>query len=430
MQRLESHIENLLLSHECVIIPGVGGFVTRYEEPFLSEDKTEIFPPYRSVSFNSQLRENDGLLTQSYMTAYDTNYPKALSLVDKDVRALLDKIDAEGECHIGSIGTLQSTQNRSLLFTPDSEAGFYSKELYGLNQCLLAKEVPAEKQVSRPEPAGQLQEKDNAPLHVVSVSQNDSTNSSTIMAKDPTHYIIRISKSAVRNTVATVAAAMLYFIFAIAPSGSPLVSPNVREAAVISTSRTESVKPQIKLKNNDNAPLAKVTKTATKAQKQLVQKPADAPVALAANSTKPAPTPAKPAAAPAKTATSPAKTAAAPAKTTAAPAKPATAQAKPAIAPAKMQNTAAKAVSAPQAATSAKADTYTLVLASEVTLKGATGLVEEMAKAGYNGAQVYRDGKMIRVIYSSYSNNHAAYTALKKLSASSKYFQSAWVMKK
>lgn len=95
-----------------------------------------------------------------------------------------------------------------------------------------------------------------------------------------------------------------------------------------------------------------------------------------------------------------------------------------------MGNTASKAVSTPQEAASAKDNTYTLVLASEVTLKGANGLVEEMSKAGYNGAQVYRDGKMIRVIYSSYSNNHAAYTALKKLSASSKYFQSAWVMKK
>lgn len=401
MQRLESHIENLLLSHECVIIPGVGGFVTRYEEPFLSEDKTEIFPPYRSVSFNSQLRENDGLLTQSYMTAYDTNYPKALSLVDKDVRALLDRIDAEGECHIGSIGTLQSTQNRALLFTPDSEAGFYSKELYGLNQCLLAKEISTEKQDNRPEPVSQLDELDNNPLHVVSVNQNDSTNSSTIMTKDPTHYIIRISKSAVRNTVATVAAAMLYFIFAIAPSGSPLVSPNVREAAVISTSRTESAKQQIKFNNSDTAPLAKTTKPATKAQNSTSQKPDDTPVAPAA-----------------------------PNSPTATPTKPLVAPAKPAVYPAKMGNTASKAVSTPQEAASAKDNTYTLVLASEVTLKGANGLVEEMSKAGYNGAQVYRDGKMIRVIYSSYSNNHAAYTALKKLSASSKYFQSAWVMKK
>lgn len=379
MQRLESHIENLLLTHECVIIPGVGGFVTRYEAPFFSDDKTEIFPPYRSVSFNSQLRENDGLLTQSYMAAYDTNYPKALSLVEKDVRALIEKINAEGGCHIASIGTLQYTRSRALLFTPDSEAGFYSKELYGLNQCLLQKEMSASEEDKAILTTDTTHTDQDSPIKVVSTQHIDQSAPNSTMAKDPTHYIIRISKSAVRNTVATVAAAMLYFIFAIAPSGQPLVSPNVREAAIISTTKSESPKPQAMPDKTAAKPVAKASKQA-KAPKTAAPKP---------NNT---------------------------------PAKPSNAPAKPAV-------NAQRGTSAMPIGSVVKPGNYTLVLASEVTHKGANGLVAELNKAGFNGAKVVMDGKMIRVIYSSYADNHSAYSALKRLSQASKYFQSAWVLK-
>lgn len=393
MQRLESHIENLLLTHECVIIPGVGGFVTRYEAPFFSDDKTEIFPPYRSVSFNSQLRENDGLLTQSYMAAYDTNYPKALSLVEKDVRALIEKINTEGGCHIASIGTLQYTRSRALLFTPDSEAGFYSKELYGLNQCLLQKEMSASEEDKAILTTDTTHTDQDSPIKVVSTQHIDHSAPNSTMAKDPTHYIIRISKSAVRNTVATVAAAMLYFIFAIAPSGQPLVSPNVREAAIISTSKSESPKPQAMPDKTAAKPVAKASKQA-KAPKTAAPKP---------NNT--------------------------PAKPSNAPVKPNNVPAKPSNTPATPAVNAQRGTSAMPIGSVVKPGNYTLVLASEVTQKGANGLVAELNKAGFNGAKVVMDGKMIRVIYSSYADNHSAYSALKKLSQASKYFQSAWVLK-
>lgn len=84
MIQIESHIEKLLLSHDCVIVPGIGGFVTRFEGSYVDGD--EICPPYRSVSFNSQLKDNDGLLAQSYMAAYDTSYPGHSLLLKRTLR--------------------------------------------------------------------------------------------------------------------------------------------------------------------------------------------------------------------------------------------------------------------------------------------------------------------------------------------------------
>ena len=73
MIELSRHIESLLLAHDCVIVPGLGGFVAHYVPARRIAEEQLFLPPSRSVGFNQQLTINDGLLVQSYMQAYDTN---------------------------------------------------------------------------------------------------------------------------------------------------------------------------------------------------------------------------------------------------------------------------------------------------------------------------------------------------------------------
>ena len=75
MIELSRHIESLMLNHDCVIVPGLGGFITQYMHARYIAEEGLFLPPYRSVGFNQQLTFNDGLLVQSYMQAYDTSYP-------------------------------------------------------------------------------------------------------------------------------------------------------------------------------------------------------------------------------------------------------------------------------------------------------------------------------------------------------------------
>ena len=37
MNRIISHIENLLLCHDCVIVPRIGAFITHFEEACFSD---------------------------------------------------------------------------------------------------------------------------------------------------------------------------------------------------------------------------------------------------------------------------------------------------------------------------------------------------------------------------------------------------------
>ena len=112
MIELSRHIESLMLKHDCVIVPNLGGFVTQYVPARRVDDEQLFLPPCRSVGFNPQLNLNDGLLVQSYMQAYDTNYPEALKLIDDAVVQLKQQLQEEGEYELSGIGKLTCTLDK------------------------------------------------------------------------------------------------------------------------------------------------------------------------------------------------------------------------------------------------------------------------------------------------------------------------------
>ena len=45
-------IEHLLLNHECVVLPGLGGFIVRDSPCNFTADKSMIKPAFRNLFFN------------------------------------------------------------------------------------------------------------------------------------------------------------------------------------------------------------------------------------------------------------------------------------------------------------------------------------------------------------------------------------------
>ncbi len=235
MIRIESHIEKLLLSHDCVIVPGIGGFITRNESSFI--EGSEIYPPYRSISFNSQLKDNDGLLVQSYMAAYDTSYPRAQSLVEENVKEINHTLHEKGEYEFRHIGKLQLTQNQALVFSPFDSMGVSSMDHYGLMPCAIGASASSVAVVQE-ETAESIDHRLDAANRLNSMSE-ESAGDCLAESPESSHYVVRISKRSVRYAVASMAAALLYFVFTIAPSANP-VCTNVQEAAIVSTTRTSA----------------------------------------------------------------------------------------------------------------------------------------------------------------------------------------------
>ena len=132
MIELDRHIEILLLSNDCVIVPGLGGFMTHHVEARYDADDQMFLPPLRTLGFNPQLTMNDSLLVQSYIEAYDISYPEALRRIESEVEELKQHIEAAGCYELNDIGELSLNEEGKYIFSP-CEAGILTPELYGLS---------------------------------------------------------------------------------------------------------------------------------------------------------------------------------------------------------------------------------------------------------------------------------------------------------
>lgn len=138
MNELAKHIEVLLLENDCVIVPGLGGFIAHSHSSAFHKNTGEFLPPMRSIGFNPQLIMNDGLLVQSYMQAYNTDFPDATRKIETIVEQLKDDLYQKGQVSLENLGTLYYNIKGSYEFEPMSKS-FFTPSLYGLESITLQK---------------------------------------------------------------------------------------------------------------------------------------------------------------------------------------------------------------------------------------------------------------------------------------------------
>lgn len=132
MIEIERHIEILLLKNDCVIVPGLGGFIASHVPAMYDERDGLFLPPQRTLGFNPKLNINDSLLVQSYTEAYDISYPDAHNRILSEVNELKQIIYNEGFYELSDIGTLYLNNDGKFEFKP-CEAGILTPDLYSLS---------------------------------------------------------------------------------------------------------------------------------------------------------------------------------------------------------------------------------------------------------------------------------------------------------
>jgi len=84
------------------------------------------------IGFNSQLKLNDGLLTQDYMDTYGTNFADASRMVTKAVDELKYFLHLNGYLDIHGLGEMTQTINNQYTFKPYND-GIMTPDLYALS---------------------------------------------------------------------------------------------------------------------------------------------------------------------------------------------------------------------------------------------------------------------------------------------------------
>lgn len=132
MLRIVTHIERLLLTHDCVILPRFGGFVLQ-TLPAVYQEEEHLFRPMRKeVMFNATLQHTDGLLSESYMQMYDVDYRKAQLMLEEDIEALNIALEQDKRITVGRIGTFSIGEEGQTIFTP-GDSGVFNADSYGLS---------------------------------------------------------------------------------------------------------------------------------------------------------------------------------------------------------------------------------------------------------------------------------------------------------
>lgn len=123
-------IKDLILLHDCVIIPGFGGFVTNYKSAKVHN--SDFYPPAKVVSFNNKLKFNDGLFVNYIADRKGMNYMTAHKKVELLVQEMSYRL-ADGECiSIEGIGNLFYNESNQLIFDP-IQVNNLNLDAYGLS---------------------------------------------------------------------------------------------------------------------------------------------------------------------------------------------------------------------------------------------------------------------------------------------------------
>lgn len=124
-------ISELLDKHECVIVPGLGGFITSFSPASIDEVFHRFTPPRKSVAFNSSLSNNDGILANHIAVKNNISYTEALYRINEWSQSAMQTLLHGEEIAIERIGKLSLNAAGNLYFEPDTDVNYYTGS-YGL----------------------------------------------------------------------------------------------------------------------------------------------------------------------------------------------------------------------------------------------------------------------------------------------------------
>lgn len=129
---MDAIIGELLYQHECVIVPGLGGFLTNYSPARIHPVHHVFIPPSKYIVFNASLSYNDGLLANHLSSIKNISFRESLEAIGQWVNDHQLRLKSGNEWTIDNIGTLTIDRENNLQFEPFNKLN-YLVESYGLS---------------------------------------------------------------------------------------------------------------------------------------------------------------------------------------------------------------------------------------------------------------------------------------------------------
>jgi hypothetical protein len=142
--KIEKYISELLYRYQCVGVPGFGAFLCEWQSAQVIVAQNSFVPPKKVISFNSHIKNNDGLLANHIALQEKISYENALNKIQTQVVFWLEKLENKESLVLENIGEIFSNSEHNFVFKPNTAinyltdsfglAGFNSPEIVRANQ--------------------------------------------------------------------------------------------------------------------------------------------------------------------------------------------------------------------------------------------------------------------------------------------------------
>lgn len=119
MLTVEQIIGDLLMQHNCVVVPNFGGFVAKRVPAQVDTTKGVVIPPRKSVLFNRSLTTNDGLLIQTVSLNHQIQFDAAEITVQERVNGWNSALKSGDRVSIDRVGILYMDAENNINFEQD-----------------------------------------------------------------------------------------------------------------------------------------------------------------------------------------------------------------------------------------------------------------------------------------------------------------------
>ena len=129
---IEKHISDLLFRYQCVTVPGFGAFLTETVSAHVTGSASSFFPPKKVVSFNANVKNNDGLLANHVALQEKMSYELAVIKIGDVVNEWTYLLQNRNRVVLKNIGEISMNNEMNWVFEPANTVN-YLTDSFGLS---------------------------------------------------------------------------------------------------------------------------------------------------------------------------------------------------------------------------------------------------------------------------------------------------------
>lgn len=187
--KIAKYIGDLIFDYECVVIPGLGGFISTNKSAQINKVTHQFKPPVKDIHFNIHLKANDGLLINYVARNEGLSYKEAKQKVDKFVLLCNNALDNGKKINFSKIGYIYRDSKENIVFNQDISVN-YNADSFGLSSFV----SPAIRRPSDEDKIKEVFSKSKTETKKTTSAESKKTDRKIVAERSPKEKMIARSK--------------------------------------------------------------------------------------------------------------------------------------------------------------------------------------------------------------------------------------------